>query len=157
MATDESPGVVTLSVVRIGQQRPVDGAQGPIVFPVQELSPPQRPVPQRIPSVVAYRLLGQRQGRVDLEIEAHQRIDDWLFVIPCKYGDISPQTALGQTVASIVMILGFAIIAVPTGIVVTEMSRAARSAEVSTQACLLCASEGHDHVAKFCKDCGAPR
>jgi len=70
------------------------------------------------------------------------------------YGDISPGTALGQAIASLVMILGFAIIAVPTGIVASEMTRAERE-EVSTQACPRCSSEGHDFGAKYCKDCGA--
>jgi len=69
------------------------------------------------------------------------------------YGDISPNTALGQVIASVVMILGFSIIAVPTGIVATEMSRAIEA--VSTQACPQCSSEGHDYGAAFCKDCGA--
>ena len=63
-------------------------------------------------------------------------------------------TALGQTIASLVMILGFAIIAVPTGIVVSEISRAERSL-VSTEACTECSSEGHASGAKYCKDCGA--
>jgi voltage-gated potassium channel len=71
------------------------------------------------------------------------------------YGDISPGTALGQAVAAVVMVLGFAIIAVPTGIVASEMSRA-DNRRVSTQVCPQCASEGHDHGARFCKDCGSP-
>ncbi|MCP3924298.1 MAG: ion transporter [Desulfobacterales bacterium] len=70
------------------------------------------------------------------------------------YGDISPQTVLGQTLASLVMILGYAIIAVPTGIVTVEMSRAF-SRNVSTQACPECSAEGHDTDARHCKFCGA--
>jgi voltage-gated potassium channel len=70
------------------------------------------------------------------------------------YGDISPQTAFGQTIAALVMLLGFAIIAVPTGIVVSEISLAQRKS-VSTQACPQCSAEGHDVGAKYCKDCGA--
>lgn len=70
------------------------------------------------------------------------------------YGDISPSTPVGQAVAALVMILGFAIIAVPTGIVASEMSRAQPGA-VSTQACPECSSEGHEAGARFCKDCGA--
>ena len=70
------------------------------------------------------------------------------------YGDISPQTVLGQTLASMVMILGYAIIAVPTGIVTVEMSRAF-SGKVSTQACPECSAEGHDADARHCKFCGA--
>jgi voltage-gated potassium channel len=70
------------------------------------------------------------------------------------YGDISPQTELGQMVASVLMILGYGIIAVPTGIVTVEMSRQ-RHQTVSTQACPACGSEGHGPDARFCKDCGA--
>jgi len=70
------------------------------------------------------------------------------------YGDISPQTAVGQAVASVVMMLGFAIIAVPTGIVASEMSRESNR-PVSTQSCPECASEGHEHGSRHCKDCGA--
>jgi len=71
------------------------------------------------------------------------------------YGDISPQTSLGQAVAALVMMLGFAIIAVPTGIVASEMSRVERRV-VSTQACPECSAEGHDPEAAYCKRCGSP-
>lgn len=72
------------------------------------------------------------------------------------YGDISPDTGLGQAIAAVVMIIGFSIIAVPTGIVASEMSKAAREAKVvSTQACPQCGAEGHEYGARFCKDCGA--
>lgn len=70
------------------------------------------------------------------------------------YGDISPKTPVGQAVAAIVMMLGYAIIAVPTGIVASEMSKA-EGKVVSTQACTECAAEGHDPDADFCKKCGA--
>jgi voltage-gated potassium channel len=69
------------------------------------------------------------------------------------YGDISPKTSLGQAVAAIIMILGYAIIAVPTGIVTAEMVRAEPKG-VSTQACPNCSAEGHDEDAVFCKYCG---
>ncbi len=69
------------------------------------------------------------------------------------YGDISPKTNLGQAFAAIIMILGYAIIAVPTGIVTVEMSKAERK-EISTQACPNCSAEGHDADAVFCKYCG---
>jgi len=70
------------------------------------------------------------------------------------YGDISPITPIGQALAAIIMILGYGIIAVPTGIVTAEMTFAAGK-KISTQACLECSAEGHDHDAKFCKYCGA--
>lgn len=70
------------------------------------------------------------------------------------YGDISPQTPIGQALASVVMVFGFAIIAVPTGIVTAEMSQVYRK-KVSTQACPECSAEGHDPDARHCKYCGA--
>ncbi|RLC21657.1 MAG: ion transporter [Deltaproteobacteria bacterium] len=70
------------------------------------------------------------------------------------YGDISPKTNMGQVLASIIMILGYAIIAVPTGIVTSELSRAGQK-EVTTQACPECMAHGHDVDAVFCKFCSA--
>ena len=70
------------------------------------------------------------------------------------YGDISPKTPVGQTLAAAVMIIGYGIIAVPTGIVTVEIAQAARK-PVSTQSCPDCASQGHDADAVHCKYCGA--
>jgi len=70
------------------------------------------------------------------------------------YGDIAPQTVLGKIIASAVMVIGYGIIAVPTGIVTVELAGAYR-AQVSTQACPSCGGEGHDTDAVFCKHCGA--
>jgi len=69
------------------------------------------------------------------------------------YGDISPHTPAGQVLASVVMIIGYGIIAVPTGIVTAELTRSAQH-EVSTQACPSCSNEGHDVDARHCKHCG---
>ena len=72
------------------------------------------------------------------------------------YGDIAPQTVLGKGLASMVMIMGYGIIAVPTGIVTVELAaRSGDERKISTQACLQCALEGHDHGARHCKGCGA--
>ena len=70
------------------------------------------------------------------------------------YGDISPQTGPGQFLAAIVMILGYSIIAVPTGIVTVELSQAHKE-QTNTQACPDCSAEGHDSDAGYCKFCGA--
>lgn len=70
------------------------------------------------------------------------------------YGDIAPQTAMGQLLASCIMIMGYAIIAVPTGIVSIELSKAEREKEITTQCCPQCSLEGHDKDAIFCKYCG---
>jgi len=69
------------------------------------------------------------------------------------YGDLAPQTAAGKMLASIIMMLGYAILAVPTGIVTVEISQASKK-KVSTQACPACGAEGHDYDAKHCKYCG---
>jgi voltage-gated potassium channel len=71
------------------------------------------------------------------------------------YGDIAPATPLGKVIASFIMLLGYGIIAVPTGIVTTEMAIAAKSQRQNNQACPSCGREGHDHDARFCKYCGA--
>jgi voltage-gated potassium channel len=69
------------------------------------------------------------------------------------YGDISPKNGMGQFLAAIVMILGYSIIAVPTGIVTVELSRA-QMGITSSQACPNCSAEGHDKDAQYCKFCG---
>jgi len=70
------------------------------------------------------------------------------------YGDISPVTTLGKFVASVIMLLGYGIIAVPTGIVTTEMALAARKRDEKHEACPKCGKEGHDSDALYCKRCG---
>ena len=70
------------------------------------------------------------------------------------YGDIYPVTALGQFIASIVMIMGYAIIAVPTGIVTNELIKIDKDENISTKACESCSKEGHDKDAIHCKYCG---
>jgi voltage-gated potassium channel len=72
------------------------------------------------------------------------------------FGDITPQTPLGQALSAVVMILGYGMIAVPTGIVSVELAREFERATVSTQACQHCSLDGHDIDAKYCKHCGAP-
>ncbi len=69
------------------------------------------------------------------------------------YGDIVPRTHIGQMIASTVMILGYAIIAVPTGIYSAELARAYKP-QVSNVACQNCGEEGHDVDADYCKYCG---
>ncbi|MCC4770423.1 ion transporter [Methanosarcina sp. DH2] len=69
------------------------------------------------------------------------------------YGDIVPETNLGQALASVIMIIGYSIIAVPTGIVTSEITYASRYSK--GRVCQNCSFEGHDIDAKFCKRCGA--
>ena len=69
------------------------------------------------------------------------------------YGDVVPLTTVGKFLASIIMILGYGIIAVPTGIVSAAIAKSA--SKVTTQSCRVCSREGHDLDAKHCKFCGA--
>ena len=70
------------------------------------------------------------------------------------YGDIAPQTPLGQLLASLIMIMGYGIIAVPTGIVSSEMTHQTKNVDTNTQACLQCNTETHKDGAVFCHQCG---
>ena len=75
------------------------------------------------------------------------------------FGDITPQTPWGQALASVVMIMGYGIIAVPTGIVTAQLVSSVRSEYSPTQsqdgpACPVCDRRGHDGDAQHCKWCG---
>ena len=69
------------------------------------------------------------------------------------YGDISPQTPAGQALAAVVMIIGYAIIAVPTGIVSSEIALARRPKKAGT-ICGQCYESSHEQNARFCHGCG---
>ena len=71
------------------------------------------------------------------------------------YGDITPTTPLGQSLASFIMIMGYGIIAVPTGIVTLELNEANRR-QANTRTCSDCSAEGHYREASYCWRCGAP-
>ena len=70
------------------------------------------------------------------------------------YGDIAPITPLGKTVAAVIMILGYCLIIIPTGIVSAELAQGSRGKSITTQACPSCMAEGHDADAVYCKLCG---
>jgi len=70
------------------------------------------------------------------------------------YGDISPQTTFGRFLSALVMIIGYAIIAVPTGIVTAEITRSQAKKERRPRRCPSCHALGHDKDADYCKFCG---
>lgn len=70
------------------------------------------------------------------------------------YGDIAPVTPLGQVIASGIMILGYAIIAIPTGIVTVEMARQANKSAVPSATCKVCNAKEHAEDARYCRVCG---
>ena len=69
------------------------------------------------------------------------------------YGDIAPLTPLGQFLASIIMVLGYGIIAVPTGIVTAEMTKN-KNIDLNTQSCPYCMNSDHKEGAIYCHECG---
>ena len=74
------------------------------------------------------------------------------------YGDISPETGFGQFIATLIMIIGYGIIAVPTGIVTVEFSKQKQKslAEEGTRICESCLAEDHQEIARHCYNCGCP-
>ena len=72
------------------------------------------------------------------------------------FGDITPKTDLGRLLASVMMLIGWGTLAVPTGIVSAEFTAQRTHREPTTRTCHECLSEGHQPSARFCRDCGAP-
>ncbi len=104
-----------------------------------------------IVGALMYLVEGEDAGFKSIPVAVYWAV---VTVTTVGYGDIAPITALGQFLSAILMIIGYGIIAVPTGIVTTELVRD-RRAGISTQACHECSAEGHDVDAEFCKRCGA--
>lgn len=98
-----------------------------------------------------YVVEGEQHGFTSIPISIYWAV---VTLTTVGYGDLSPQTPAGRLLATLVMLIGYGIIAVPTGIVTFELSRAA-TLEVSTQACPSCGAEGHDSDAVYCKYCGS--
>jgi voltage-gated potassium channel len=69
------------------------------------------------------------------------------------YGDISPQTGLGKAIASVIMIIGYGVIAIPTGIFTAELARSGKSIG---KTCKKCQNQQNDSDALYCKKCGEP-
>ncbi|MDF7798525.1 ion transporter [Pontiellaceae bacterium B1224] len=70
------------------------------------------------------------------------------------YGDMAPHTPLGQSLASLIMIIGYSIIAVPTGIITAEIG-ISTAQERNKRVCNSCGHHQHDADSKYCKRCGA--
>jgi voltage-gated potassium channel len=97
---------------------------------------------------IMYVIEGESHGFSDIPTSIYWAI---VTLTTVGYGDLSPQTSLGKAFASLVMIMGYAIIAVPTGIVTVELSRSHKN--ISTQVCPECHTQDHDADAIFCKYC----
>jgi len=103
-----------------------------------------------IVGALMYVIEGEAHGFTSVPVSMYWAV---VTMTTVGYGDIAPRTPLGQFLAALVMILGYGIIAVPTGIVSVELAHASRA--VSRQACPACGVEGHDADAVHCKYCGA--
>ena len=98
-----------------------------------------------------YIIEGDESGFTSIGVSCYWAITTLTTV---GYGDISPQSPLGRAFASVIMVLGYGVIAVPTGIVTAELVSPI-TGKVSTQACPACGAEKHSYDAVFCKYCGA--
>jgi voltage-gated potassium channel len=108
-----------------------------------------------IMGTLMYLIEGGENGFTSIPVSVYWAI---VTLTTVGFGDIAPHTPLGQAVASIIMIMGYGIIAVPTGIVSAEMTQIGKVEKqptpTNTQACKSCSREGHADDAEFCKFCG---
>jgi voltage-gated potassium channel len=104
-----------------------------------------------IVGALMYLIEGEKHGFTSIPQSVYWAI---VTMTTVGYGDVAPQTVIGKVLASAVMILGYGIIAVPTGIVTVELASAGKK-RISTQACPECAADGHDPDAVYCKYCAS--
>jgi voltage-gated potassium channel len=100
---------------------------------------------------VMYIIEGPENGFTSIPVSVYWAV---VTLTTVGYGDISPKTPLGRTFSFFIMLLGYGIIAIPTGIVTSEMMSPKKT--ITTRTCSFCCREGHDPDAKFCKYCGKP-
>lgn len=104
-----------------------------------------------IAGTIMYMVEGPEHGFKDIPTSIYWAV---VTMTTVGYGDIAPETAIGQAIASLIMIMGYGIIAVPTGIVSSEMIAMKKDRVITTQVCPHCLKEGHDVDAVYCKYCG---
>lgn len=104
-----------------------------------------------IMGTVMYLVEGPENGFVNIPVSIY-----WCIVTltTVGFGDIAPVTSLGRMIASFIMITGYGIIAVPTGIVSAEFSRTFKNPPTNTQVCPFCNETKHLDRAEFCQNCG---
>ena len=101
---------------------------------------------------VMYLVEGEENGFTSIPQSIYWAI---VTITTVGYGDIAPTTLVGKIMASVAMLTGYSIIAVPTGILTVEIGRAVRKGEETQPAsCGNCGHRKHDHDARYCKICG---
>ena len=106
---------------------------------------------------VMYLVEGPQNGFTSIPVSIYWAV---VTLTTVGYGDVLPQTPLGRVISSALMVVGYGIVAVPTGIVTAELTRAAQPSEsrdeaVKPKRCETCSLEAHDPDAAFCKRCGS--
>lgn len=104
-----------------------------------------------IAGAIMYLIEGPEHGFADIPRSMYWAV---VTMTTVGYGDIAPQTTLGRGIASFIMILGYGIIAVPTGIVSAELTRKPKKNKPRTPSCERCALAGHAPDAQYCRVCG---
>jgi voltage-gated potassium channel len=103
-----------------------------------------------IMGTLMYLVEGEERGFTNIPTSIYWAV---ITLTTVGYGDIVPQTFIGQAISTIIMIIGYSIIAIPTGILSAELIRGAKNVS-STNICKGCGRDGHDTDAKHCKYCG---
>lgn len=98
---------------------------------------------------IMYIVEGEENGFTSIPVGIYWAI---VTITTVGYGDFTPSTGMGQFIASMIMIMGYAIIAVPTGIITSEIIKLPSAG--NTQVCPNCFHDMHDDDAVFCKKCG---
>ena len=101
---------------------------------------------------IMYMVEGEENGFTSIPRSVYWAI---VTLTTVGFGDIAPNTPLGQLIASVIMILGYSIIAIPTGIVGAEMSKMTNDEDTNTQACPNCLKDHHKENAIYCYNCGS--
>ena len=94
---------------------------------------------------------GEKSGYANIPISIYWAI---VTMTTVGYGDIVPITPLGQVVSSFIMLIGYSMLAVPTGIITSELSSAKKN-QKNTISCAVCDADELDINSKFCFKCGA--
>jgi voltage-gated potassium channel len=102
-------------------------------------------------SVVMYVIEGPHNGFTSIPKSMYWTV---VTITTVGYGDITPQTPLGQGIAALTMLIGYSIIAIPTGILTAEISHEMVKMR-DLRKCSNCGKTGHDNEAKFCTQCGS--
>jgi voltage-gated potassium channel len=105
-----------------------------------------------IMGTLMYVVEGPQNGYTSIPVGVYWAITTMTTV---GFGDVTPKTDLGRFIASLMMLMGWGTLAVPTGIVSAELVAHKAPREPTTRSCHECLSEGHSPSAKFCRDCGA--